>query len=110
MLHFVYIDEIDAQLQDIELIVEAEFHDAGGGIDISRCIEVLPGQVEEVVTADLQLEVLDVVVDDLRAYRAKLVHRVLLVLLLNRHGSILDHEAEVIQRNPNDEHGHVVAD
>lgn len=71
---------------------------------------MLPCQVQEIVTAHLQLEVLDVIMDHFRADRAELVHRIFLVLWLYRDGSVINHEAEVVQCDTNHQDGDVVPD
>lgn len=108
LLHLVDVNEIDAELQYVKLVVEAKLHDAGGRVHVSGGIQVLLRQVEKVVGADLQLEVLHVVVDHLGANRPKLVHGVLLMLRLDRDGPVLYHEAKVIQGDSDHEDGYII--
>ena len=110
MLHLADVHEIDAQFQDVKLVIEAEPHNASGSVDISLRFQVLFGQVLEIVTANLQFEVLHVVVDQLRADRAELVEGVLLMLRQDCDSTVLDHEAEMVERDPDYQHWNIVSD
>lgn len=96
LLHFVDVDEVNAELENVKLVVKAELHDASGRIDVPRGVEILLGQVQEVVRADLKLEVLDVVVDNFGTNGPELVHRILLVLCLNLYRAVLNHETKMV--------------
>ena len=63
MLDFVYVDKIDAELENVELIVEAEPHNTNSCINIALSFQVLLGKVLEVIAAHLQLQMLHIVVN-----------------------------------------------
>ena len=100
---------MDAELQDIELVVEAKLLDTRGSVDVASSLQILSCQVKKVITAHLKLEMLDVIVNDLRADSSKLFHGVFLMLRLDGHCTVLDHEAKVVKRDTNDENWHVVS-
>ena len=110
MLDLADVHKVDAQFQDVKLVVEAEPHDASGSVDVSLGLQVLFGQVFEVVAANLQLEVLHVVVDQLGTDGAQLVEGVLLMLRQDGDGAVLYHEAQMVERDPDDQHWHIVSD
>ena len=109
LLHLADVHEIDAQFQDVKLVIEAEPHNASGSVDISLRFQVLFGQVLEIVTANLQFEVLHVVVDQLGTDRAELVEGVLLMLRQDCDSTVLDHEAEMVERDPDYQHWNIVS-
>lgn len=45
LLYFVDVNEIDAELEDVEFVLKAKFHYTGRSINEPRCIKVLPCQV-----------------------------------------------------------------
>ena len=110
LLDFVDVDKVDAELQDIELVIEAKLLDTRGSVDVASSLQILPRQIKKVITAHLKLEMLDVIMNDLRSDCSKLLHGVFLMLRLDSHCTVLDHEAKVVKRNANDENWHVVSD
>ena len=93
LLHLADVNQIDAQLEDVKLVIEAEPYDACGSVDISLGFQVLFGQVLEIVAANLQFEMLYIVVDQLRTNRAELVEGVLLMLRQDSDSTVLNHKA-----------------
>ena len=65
LLNLININKIDAELEYIKLVIEAKLHDASCCVNISLGIQILLRQVEKVVRADLQLQVLHIVMDHL---------------------------------------------
>ena len=110
LLDFVDVDKVDAELQDIELVVEAKLLDTRGSVDVASSLQILPRQIKKVITAHLKLEMLDVIMNDLRADGSKLLHGVFLVLRLDSHCTVLDHEAKMVKGDANDKYWHVVSD
>lgn len=65
LLDFLYIDEVDAEVEDVKLVIEAEPDNRHGSIYIALRLQILLRQVLKVVTADLQLKMLHVIMDKL---------------------------------------------
>ena len=63
MLDFVDVDQVDTKVKNVELVVEAEPHYARRSVHIARSLQILSGEVLEVVAADHEFQVLNVVVD-----------------------------------------------
>ena len=110
LLDFVDVDKTDAEVEYVEFVEEAELHNARGCIDVALRVQVLSSDPLKVLAAHLQLEVLHVVVDHFRPDGLQFVHGVLLMLRLNRHCTGLNHEAEMVECDANDKHGHIVSD
>lgn len=53
---------------------------------------------------------LDIIVDDLRSNALKFVHGVLLMLRLDSDSTVLNHEAKMVESDPDDKNRNVVAD